>query len=247
MKPPIRLRLGDLNYVAIAQAPLTFALKTWMEKPENAALVPAVPDWLLPFSVGVSIATLCFDILYRDHSRLRELWGLLTRKYQVEKVSVGQFGEWCGQQMPDTDVGVRLTIRFKRSGKFRLFLRVFSCTGRGKRPFEHLISLGDVDAVTGQPMNIPIVDMALSEPGWDHTRKRGWGPKKEQNLVGGSHNVAVFECRGRFFTQKHRVYIAMVNHDTGQQKFKPCLYVQEEADEIWDVSEGARIREWRDG
>lgn len=248
MKTPIRFRLGDLNYVAVVQNPLVFAVQKWLEKPENAKLVPAMPDWLLPFSLGIAIATLWFDVLFRDNSRLRELWKILTDKFEIAHLHSGHWNDWNepGDVMPLTDIGVRLRIRFKRRVKRgRLRLRVFSCTGQGRKPFEDLIDLGKIDVAKGKILDIPLVDLGVPSPGWDHERKRGWGPKKQATLIGLSRNVAVIECEGMFLTQRHRIFVTMVSHHRPDSP--PGIYAQDEADDIFDLSEDSRIGIWKYG
>ena len=242
MKKQIRFRLGDLNYVAIVQSPLLFALQKWLEKPENAKLVPAVPDWILPASFGVALATLWFDVLFRDNSRLREIWDAMTVKFVVEGLHAGRFDNWNGPSdiMPMSDMGVRLRIRFtKNVRQARLRLRVYSCTGRGRKPLEYVFSLGRKDCVKGEILNIPIVDMGTPEPGWDHTRKRGWGPKKTESLIGKSSNVAIFECQGAWLTQRFKMFIKIVT--SVQPNVKPLLYVQGEGEDVFDASETGTI------
>jgi len=208
---------------------------------EYLKVVDWVPDWVVWLLVGLTVGAWLFHP-WEEESRLQKLWTTLTRKFVVEHLHAGHWSKWDTETdpMPETDVGVRLCIRFIRSGRFKLRLRLWSCTGLGRKPFYHVLSLGRIDAVKGQVLDIPLVDMGIPAPGWDHERKRGWGPKKEPALIGKSGNVAVLECEG-ILTQRHRFYIAMVNHDTGLRKHTPSIYVQDEDDNIWDTAPEAKV------
>ena len=210
--------------------------------PRYLNLVATVPEWLFPASVGFAIAIWLLDP-WTDDSRLRQFWGGLTRKFVVEGLQAGHWSDWRGGAMPDTDIGVRARIRFTknlRNGK--VWLRVFSCTGRGRKPFEHIIPVTSGDFIQGQVVNIPIVDFGIPSEGWDHTRQRGWGPEPKDTLIGGSGNIVSIECRG-WFTQTHRMFIAPVGH-VGKHS-SPRLYVQDENDDIFDASANCRTGGWR--
>lgn len=242
-----RVKLSDLNYVAVIQYPILLAAEQWvMSRPAFQSLANNVPDWLLPFSFGVAVATLAYDILFRRESRVREAWRLLTDKFKVEHLHAGHWSQWRGEPMPETDIAVRLRIRFVRNvPNARLWLRVFSCTGQGREPFQHVIPIGRLNAIKGQILDIPVVDLGIPEPGWDATRSRGWGPGAEPALIPTSRNVVVLECSGRWLTQRHKFYISLVGH-TGHHG-SPRIHVQDEEEEIFDVSAHARTGLWRYG
>ena len=208
------------------------------------AMVPSGLSWAL---AGFSVALWLF-YPWAEKPRTTLFWKWLTDKFVIEHLAAGHWSKWDEQTdpMPQTDIGVRLRIRFIRSGKFKLRLRLFACTGQGRKPFHHVIPLGTITASKGQTLDIPVVDFGLPEPGWDHLRKRGWGPKREHSLIGRSKNVVVFECEGRL-TQSHRFFVEMVNHDRGLGKHKPSLYIQDEDDDIWSVSADQKAGEWKYG
>lgn len=206
------------------------------------ASVPSALSWAL---AGFSLALWLF-YPWDEKPRVVIFWQWLTDKFEVEHLAAGHWSQWDDQTepMPQTDVGVRLRIRFVRAGRFKLRMRLYACTGQGIEPFHHVISLGTISALKGQVLDIPIVDIGLQEPGWDHLRKRGWGPKKDHQIIGRSRNVVVFECEG-LLTQTHRIFVEMVNHDRGLGKHKPSLYIQDEDDDIWSVDAGAKTGEWK--
>lgn len=206
--------------------------------------VSKMPAWLLPFAIGFAVASYVWDPFQKD-SRLRQLWHLLTDSFEVSHLGAGHWSPWDGQgPMPDTDIGVRVRIRFRRDvSNADLRLRIFSCTGRKRKPFEKVIRLGIVNAAKGETRDIPIVDIGIPEPGWDHIRKRGWGPTKDTSLITGSRNVVVIECKRGWLTQKHHVFIALVSH-VGKHA-APRIYVQDEADAPFDTSETALTGMWK--
>jgi len=213
--------------------------------PAYLRLVNSMPEWLLPASLGFVIAVWLVDPWTSD-SRLREWWKWATDVFEVEHLHAQSFWpNWDadGGSMPETDIGVRLRIRFRRRTKGNLWLRVFSCTGQGRKPLEKVINLGSVDALKGEVMDIPVVDAGIPEPGWDHTRKRGWGPDKSADFIGGSRNVAILECSHGGITQKHRFFVAMVSH-VGKHG-APRIYIQDEDDDIFDTSDQALTGSFR--
>lgn len=239
----MRLKLADVNYLLILQNPVAWLCGKWMEAHPEHAWTVSVPEWVYPFSGGIALATLFYDLIRPGDSRIWQICRRLTDKFRVEHAHAGHWSTWdaATDPMPETDVGLRLRLRFVRSGKFKLRVRLFSCTGRGAEPFQHLIPLGEIDATNGQIFDLPLVDMGLQEAGWDHTRKRGWGPDREHSLIGKSFNVAIVECEGKWLTQKHRFFVAHINHDTGLHRHKPSIYFQDESDDVWDVSGNNRM------
>ncbi|WP_157801264.1 hypothetical protein [Sphingobium sp. LB126] len=237
MGMPSRIHLADANYLLILQSPLLFLCGKWLEANPQYRWVTAVPDWAYPFSIGVALATLWYDLLRGNDSRVWQFWHKVSDKFEVAHLHAGHWSgpEWGGV-MPATDIGVRLRIRFIRKvRRVDLVLRVYSCTGRGQQPFEYVLKIANsYNAQAGQTLDIPIVDMGIPTAGWDHKRKRGWGPLKTENFIGGSRNVAILECHGRWLTQRRKIYIEMISH-VGQ-KLSPCLYVQEEGDDVFDTS-----------
>lgn len=165
-------------------------------------------------------------------SRFDMLLDRLFKKFEVEFLKVGKFDIGAGE----TDVQLKIEVRFVKSGDFRLRLRVFEVIGRGRMPRETVHDLGCHTVVEGQKLRFDVVDFAFGVPGWDHERKRGWSATRERSLIGRSKNVAVFECQGRF-TQRYRMFIEHLNHDVGSNVHKPSLYVQGEDEDIWDLSE----------
>jgi hypothetical protein len=148
--------------------------------------------------------------------------------------------------MPETDIAVRLRIRFVRNVRgARIWLRVFSCTGQGRKPFEKVYPVGRINAVKGEVVEIPVVDKGISEPGWDAHRPRGWGPQTDGSLLLGSRNIAIIECQGRWLTQRHKFFIASVSH-VGRHS-SPRIYLQDEQDDIFDTSADAKTGLWRYG
>jgi hypothetical protein len=59
--------------------------------------------------------------------------------------------------------------------------------------------------------------------------------------------VVVLECQGKWLTQTRRFFVEVISHDTGLGLHKPNLYLQDEDDDIWDVSEGAKTGLWKYG
>lgn len=210
--------------------------------PRYLTVVAAMPDWLFPLTLGFAIAVWAIDPWTED-SRIRQFWSWATRKFVVEGVHAGHWGGWRGETMPETDIGVRARIRFtKNIRNGRVWLRVFSCTGTGRKPFEHVIPIADGDFIKGQVMNIPVVDIGIPEAGWDHERKRGWGPNPTETLIGGAGSVVFIECQGRV-TQTHKIFITGVAH-VGKHS-EPRLYVQDEKDNIFDTSPESRIGNYK--
>ena len=242
-----RFAVTDLNYLAILQNPIIWGVQQWAAKPENKAWLPDMPSWLLPFSLGLAVATLAFDIAFRRDSRIRQVWGWLFDYFEIKGVDVGHFGAYGGNPMtPQSDVAVRIRVRFLKDRHFKCWLRVHELTGMGREPFERILPIAEQSFVRGEELWVPIVDMGIAQPGWDHTIKRGWGPMRDHTLIGGACNVVVFECKGRFRTQKHKIFIGMVNHDSNP-KNTPSLYVQSEGDDIWDVSSNSELARYRNG
>lgn len=237
-----RFRPTDVNYLFILQSPMLWFCGKWLDAHPEYQWITAVPDWAYPLSMGIAVATLWYDLLRGSDSRIWQVWHQMTDKFEVAHLHAGHWSgpEWGGV-MPMTDIGVRLQVKFVRKvRRIDLVLRVYSCTGQGREPFEHVIKIANnYNAQAGQKLNIPVVDMGIPEPGWDHTRKRGWGPLKTENLIGGSRNVVIVECHGRWLTQRRKIYIQMVSH-VGQ-KLSPCLYVQEEEDDVFDTSARSKL------
>jgi hypothetical protein len=242
MSKSIRFAKGDLNYLAILQYPILWGLKAWAAKPENKTWVPAVPDWLLPFSLGVFLATIIFDVAFRKESRIRQVWHHFFDAFEIDGVDVGRFMENGDKPAtPDSDVAVRLRVRFRKAGKYRCLLRIFECTGMERKPTEKVIRLCEKDALPGESYWIPIVDMASPTPGWNSETPRGWGPDKEGTIIGGSNNVVVFEAHGRWLSQRQKIFVGMVNYDRRQGQFPPCLHVQIEGDDLWNVTAAGKL------
>ena len=207
-------------------------------EPRYLTAVAAMPDWLFPLTLGFAIAVWAIDPWTED-SRLRQFWDWLTRKFIVEGICAQHWLEWRDGIMPESDIGVRARIRFTkdiRNG--RVVLRVFSCTGLGRKPFEHVIPIKSGDFIKGQILDIPIVDIGIPEAGWDHQRKRGWGPDPKDTLISDAGNVVVIECQG-LVTQAHKIFISTVSH-VGKHS-DPRIYIQDERDDIFNTSAETRI------
>jgi hypothetical protein len=235
------LRRSDAAAVAAVLATIAAMVpsEAVTNSPNYQELLAKMPSGIPWFFAGF-FASLWLFYPWGERSRAHAVWAKLTRKFDVESFGAGQFLNLGGDEhTPQTDVIVRLRIRFVKSGHYKMRVRLFACTGRGRKPMHHVSPLDDVDAVRGEILDIPVVDMGIPEPGWDHQRPRGWGPKKSQPFIGKSRNVAMLECTG-ILTQSYRMFIEMVNHDTGVGKFKPSIYVQGEDEDIWDVSENAK-------
>ena len=71
-------------------------------------------------------------------------------------------------------------------------------------------------------------------------------PTKDRPVIGNSLNIAVVECQARFFTQRHKFFLAHINHDTGSGLFKPSIYVQDQDEDIWDASPNNLLGSWRE-
>ena len=244
MKTPIRS--ADLPLLS-ALVPLAHLVPAEMvfNSDKYQALVRAVPDWAFWASCGFVAAAWLLDP-WRKQSRIRDFWHWATDTFAVAHFHAqNHWQDWGPNNdlMPDSDIGVRLRIRFVRSGKCRLVLRVFSCTGQGREPSEYVVMVRDVDAIKGQKLDIEMVDMGIASLGWDHTRPRGWGPDKAINFIGGSRNVAVLECRRGPFIQRHRFFVAMVNHH--DQHSAPRIYIQDEDEDIFDTGSDAKTGIWR--
>ncbi|HEX4737451.1 MAG TPA: hypothetical protein VH331_07810 [Allosphingosinicella sp.] len=245
MRKAVILRPRDLNYLTIVQYPVLLLCKhwfaVWSKDPRNAAWIPAVPDWALPFSFGVALATLIYDVAFREHSRIREVWHYLTDTFTVDFVHAGS---WTG--LPDTDIGVRGRIRFRRRLKgAKLMLRVYSIVGHGRKPFHHLIKVETLDVEPGEERTLQIVTLGIPRPGWDHMRPRGWGPQSADmpSFIGASKNVAIIEVRRGLLVQRLKLFIELISHPRPgpQQEGGPCLYVQDQHDDVFDVSETNRL------
>lgn len=194
-----------------------------------------IPDWVLAGIIAFSAAAWWFDP-WRER-----LWGWMTDSFDVIGVDVGKFLEYDQQdRTPESDIEVRLRIRFRRSGRFKLSMRVFQCTGMGREPLHLFQSLGSISASKGQELRIPIASVGFPEPGWDNEKERGWGPRKEGSVIRGSRNVVSVQAKG-WMTQSFKVFIEMVDHNKGGQKHRPSLYVQDENDNIWGVDRGAVV------
>ena len=202
-------------------------------------LVSAMPSGIAWAATGF-FAALWIFYPWADRSRIQQLWDWMTRKFDVEFAKAGKWDHGI-----NTDLQVKAKIRFRKSGAMRLHLRVYELVGQGRKPFETVYDLGPRNAIKGQPEVIEIVDFAFPEVGWDHTKARGWSATKQRSLIGGSRNIAILECRGRFHTQSYKLYIHHINHDTGQNKFKPSVSVIREDDDIWLTDKLSKIGEWR--
>jgi hypothetical protein len=245
------MKLAHRNDIFRASAliPITqfFPATLITNNPTYLHLVAAAPVWLLPASLGFAVAVWLIDPWIKD-SRLRQLWKWATDVFEVKHLhaqSSWQNWDSDGGVMPETDIGVRLRIKFRRRVKGHLSLRVFSCTGQGRTPFETVIKIGTVDAIAGETIDIPVVDLGIGEPGWDPQRRRGWGPDKSADFIGGSRNVAVLECRHGWLTQTHHIFVAMVSHVGKHQA--PRIYVQDGDDDVFDISEHVRTGLWKYG
>ncbi len=72
-------------------------------------LVAAVPDWLLPVSIGFALASYLWDPFQQD-SRLRQLWHFVTDRYQTECVGVSENSH-------TGEVHFQILLSFRRSIK----------------------------------------------------------------------------------------------------------------------------------
>lgn len=230
MKNPIRP--SDVSLIAALVVPISQKIPAHLVTADETYLdmVGKVPNWFFWFSLGFAVAVWIFESI-KDGSRVRQFWDWLTKKFEVDRIYFE-----TPIKMPQTDVEARLRIRFRRSGNYRLNLRIYQCTGMGREPLFQLIKLGQRRFEKDEVLVIPLVDMGIPEPGWDHKKQRGWGPNKEGSFIGGSSNVVVLECSGSWLTQRHRFYVSMVNHDRGLHKFKPSVFVLDEKHDIWDTT-----------
>lgn len=206
--------------------------------------VAAMPSGIAWAGAGFFIALWLF-YQWDEKSRAQIAWDWLTGSFTVERLVVGQFsneGVPCGA----SDLQIRLFIRFKTTKRLKLRLRLHELVGRGKASWESVIDLGDVEAVSGAKHCIEIADLAFPFAEWDHEKKRGWGPTKDRPVIGNSLNIAVVECQARFFTQRHKFFLAHINHDTGSGLFKPSIYVQDQDEDIWDASPNNLLGSWRE-
>ncbi len=204
-----------------------------------------IPDWLFPTLIEFAIASVFWDPFASD-SRIRQIWRFLTDVFEVEHLVVqSNWSNWDrdGGMMPETDIGARLRIRFVKRTEGQLILRIFQCTGQGRKPIEHVAKLGKIVAEKGEIQTIPIVDHGISVPGWDPNRVRGWGPDKLTPLVGGSRNIAILELRRGLFIQKHKFFVMMISHNG--KHCKPSIYVQDENEDVFDTSAEAKAGSWR--
>ena len=210
-------------------------------------LVADVPSGVFWAAVGFAAASYIWDP-FQKGSRLRQLWRWMTDVFSVEHLCAqSNWSNWDsdGSPMPMSDIGVRLLIRWRRDvHDARLYLRVFSHTGAGQKPFEHVMPIGIVTAAKGEILQIPVVDIGIAEAGWDHTRRRGWGPDKGERLIA-PNNVAILECQRGWLTQRHRMFVTVVSH-VGKHE-APRLYVQDEADDLFDTSASAKLGIWKYG
>jgi hypothetical protein len=200
-----------------------------------AKILSSLPEWLTPASIGFALAVWIVDPWTKD-SRIKQLWKLLSDTFSVEQLHAqSMWSDWdgIGKNMPETDLGVRLRIRFIRTCTCNLNLRIYSGTGRSLNARVDIVKLGQKKVVSGDVMDIPLVYIGIPEPGWDHLRKRGWGPEKSVSFIFGGGNVAILECRRLFFVQKHRFFIEAISH-IGKHS-SPRLYVQDEDVDVFDT------------
>lgn len=165
----------------------------------------------------------------------------LFKKYDVDLAGVGNYRASVNK----SEVQVRVILRFRRSGNFKIRMRIFEGLGRGRPADETVLDLGSIDAIKGQTYDLDVLAVAFPYAGWDHTRPYGWGPNAEKRFIPYPYNVAVIECESRLHTQKFAMAILHINHERGQQVFKPSIAVIREDDEIFDVSAKPLLGEWR--
>jgi hypothetical protein len=211
--------------------------------------VSHVPDWVLPFSIGVALTAYVLDP-FNKHSRLRQLWRWWTDIFEITNLHAQtNWQDWNGpgDYMPETDLGVRVLLRFRRDARISLRVRVFSCTGMANPnvPYEDLIKWGEMTVARGEVFKMALVDMGIAEPGWDPERPRGWGPNREVRFIAGAGSIAVIECKHGWLTQRHKIFVQMISH-VGKHS-APRLYVQDEEDDIFDTSRNAVTGDSRRG
>lgn len=200
--------------------------------PRYLQFVATVPDWLFWSSLGFFIAALLLNPFQED-SRLREWWQRATKVFEVKKVHVGRWTDDFVDMMPDTDCGVRVHLKFKKTLRpARLRLRIIEMSG-SRRPVERIIDLSRPEIIAGETLHIPVVTAGSPSPGWDHTRPRGWGPNAEGSLIGGSPNLVVIECERGFVTQRHRLYVQSTQQ-VSNGKPSPCIFVLDESHSPFD-------------
>ena len=194
--------------------------------------VAAMPDGLPWFSAGVFFALWAF-YPWEEKSRLQQLWSSLTRKFDVEKVHVGKWTDDFVSIMPQSDAGVRLKIKFRktlRPARFRL--RIIQMSGM-RKPTEKIIDLSRDEIVSGEVLNIPLVTAGEASPGWDPSLPRGWGPHQDGHIIVDAPNILIVECEGRLHTQKHRFFIQRLK--TGDNNGPhPAFFVLDEDHEPFD-------------
>lgn len=238
-----KIRTSDLTLLS-AIIPISQWIPATLitENPTYLKLVGMVPDWFFWGSLGFAVAAWGLDP-WRKQSRIRDGWKWATDKFVVERIYVGNWMDESGEMMPRTDTGVRMHVRFLKTVRpARLRLRIFQIVGQGRKPRESIIDLSRDEIVAGEALAIPIVTAGQPSPGWDHTRARGWGPEPKETLIGGSMNVAVLECEGRFVTQRHKVFIRRVTNLSDHPA--PHIFVLDEDHDLFDLAPDSKSGEW---
>lgn len=215
-----RARLSDASLLAAVFVPTSQKIPAHLVTADEnyLDLVNKVPGWFFWFSVGFAVAVWIFESIKED-SRVRQFWGWLTRKFEIEGMHVGRWDEDIGP-MPQSDCGVRLHLKFRKTMRpARIRMHVVMCSDTGKEPLSKMFDMTLNEVVRGQIVAFPIVTIGLPQPGWDHERARGWGPQKEDNLIGGCGNIITIECEGRWTTQKHKIYVKSLPSNDGPAIF----------------------------
>lgn len=134
--------------------------------------------------------------------------------------------------IPDTDLGVRVLIRFRRHLRSAsLNMRVYWPVGHGRIPFHDLIKIDTREFEVGERVSVQVLTVGIPQPGWDHTIPRGWGPTRPgMSTMPDAKGIAIIECRHRLGRQTFKVYVEQINHP-GEPRLS--LYVQDEDDEVF--------------
>jgi hypothetical protein len=220
------IRASDVSLLAATIVPVSQKISAQLVTANETYLdlVSKVPDWFFWLSVGFAIAVWIYESA-KDGSRVRQLFNFLTRKFEVEDLVVAN---WSG--MPETDVGVRIKLRFLKTMRpLRLKMHVSMCSDTGRPALKEMFDLSIREATKDQSIWFTIVTAGKASAGWDHELKRGWGRKCERRLIGGAGNVVTIECEG-IFTQRHKIYIRLCD---GGGKL-PSIFATHEDIDIYD-------------
>ena len=148
---PSPIRPSDASYASVLVPFIIAGIDKWgTSLPAFSAVIAMIPDWAFPAACGFAVTVYLIDP-WRPKSRMVELWQLATNKFEIEHFCVQQ-GWYDLDTVTYQDLAVRLRVRFlKDVRQARMALRIYACTGMGRKPCHWVIALPKTDvAVAGR-------------------------------------------------------------------------------------------------